>query len=66
MIISDFLYKALPENTEGELTKIKSVVVSQSTLARVSAEAHLKDFSFRWKGFARKQLFPKIAACQRV
>ena len=59
MIISDFLFKALPENTEGELTKIKSVVVSQSTLARVSAEAHLKDFLSVGRGLHESSFFPK-------
>lgn len=59
MIISDFLFKTLPENTEGELTKIKSVVVSQSTLARVSAEVNLKDFLSVGRGLHESSFFPK-------
>ena len=31
MIISDYLYKTLPQCSEGELTKIKSVVVKNSS-----------------------------------
>lgn len=59
MIISDYLYRTLPQYSEGELTKIKSVVVSQSTLARVSLEANLKDFLFVGRGLNDLNLFPK-------
>ncbi|MFO0794232.1 MAG: ribonuclease III [Candidatus Brocadiaceae bacterium] len=59
MIISDYLYRTLPQCSEGELTKIKSVVVSQSTLARVSLEANLKEFLFVGRGLNDINLFPK-------
>ncbi|MBE7445112.1 MAG: ribonuclease III [Planctomycetia bacterium] len=59
MIISDYLFKTLSECNEGELTKIKSVVVSQSTLAKVSVEAQLKDFLIVGRGLHDRNFFPK-------
>ena len=59
MIISDYLYRNLPQCSEGELTKIKSVVVSQTTLAKVSMEAHLKDFLSVGRGLNDQNFFPK-------
>ncbi len=59
MIISDYLYKTLPHFSEGELTKIKSVVVSQATLARVSLEAHLKDYLLVGRGLNDRDFLPK-------
>ena len=59
MIISDYLYKTLPQYSEGELTKIKSVVVSQTTLAKVSLEAHLKDFLSVGRGLHDRDYLPK-------
>jgi ribonuclease III len=59
VIISDYLYKSLPQYSEGELTKIKSVVVSQATLAKVSLEANLKDFLSVGKGLNDRNFLPK-------
>lgn len=59
MIISDYLYKTLSHCSEGELTKIKSVVVSQSTLAKVSLEAQLKDFLIVGRGLNDRNFLPK-------
>lgn len=59
MIISDYLYKTMPQCSEGDLTKIKSVVVSQSTLAAVSVEAHLRDFLLVGKGLNDRNYLPK-------
>lgn len=59
MIISDYLFKTLSGCNEGELTKIKSVVVSQSTLAKVSVEAQLKDFLIVGRGLHDRNFFPK-------
>lgn len=59
MIISDYLYKSMPQCSEGDLTKIKSVVVSQTTLAAVSVEAHLRDFLLVGKGLNDRNYLPK-------
>ncbi|MDR4508902.1 MAG: ribonuclease III [Candidatus Brocadiaceae bacterium] len=59
MIISDNLYKTLPHYSEGELTKIKSVVVSQTTLSKVALEANLKDFLSVGRGLNDQNFLPK-------
>ncbi|MDQ1274251.1 MAG: ribonuclease [Planctomycetota bacterium] len=59
MIISDYLYKTLSDCSEGELTKIKSVVVSQSTLAKVSSEVQLKEFLIVGRGLNDRNFLPK-------
>ncbi len=59
MVISDYLYKYMPNNSEGELTRIKSVVVCQSTLAKVSQEAQLQDFIVLGKGINDRNFLPK-------
>lgn len=41
LCISDILYKNFPEYSEGELTKIRSIVISDSTLAKVSKKIGL-------------------------
>jgi ribonuclease-3 len=41
LVISDFLYTAFPDRDEGELTRIKSVVVSAKTLAQEAKRLEL-------------------------
>lgn len=41
LCISDILYKNFPEYAEGELTKIRSIVVSDNTLAKVAENIKL-------------------------
>ncbi len=41
--ISDILYKKYPDYAEGELSKIRSIVVSDNILAKISAELGLAD-----------------------
>ncbi|MGC4005309.1 MAG: ribonuclease III [Pirellulales bacterium] len=49
-IVCETLYKNFPEYLEGDLTKIKSVVVSRQTLAKLSTESGLQDFLILGKG----------------
>lgn len=41
LCISDILYKKFPEYLEGDLTKIRSIVVSDNTLAKIAKEIGL-------------------------
>jgi len=50
LITCEQLYLRFPEYQEGELTKIKSVVVSRKTCARLSQELGLGEFLFLGKG----------------
>ena len=49
-VISEYIFKHNPGSTEGDLTKIKSVVVSRRTLAEVSRRLQLAEFLRVGKG----------------
>lgn len=51
-IVCELLFHRFPEKTEGELTRIKSVVVSRTTCAKLSADLRLGDFLQLGKGLA--------------
>lgn len=57
-IICEHLYQKLSNLREGDLTHIKSVVVSRRTLARVVKSAHLDDFIIVGKGMAKFKSLP--------
>lgn len=59
MVISEHLFKTFPDYYEGELTKIKSVVVSQPTLSKVGHLLSLEDFLIVGKGLVNRLSFPK-------
>lgn len=50
LVTCEQLYTRFPEYQEGDLTKIKSVVVSRKTCAQFSRELGLGDFLFLGKG----------------
>lgn len=50
LITCELLYQRFPEHQEGDLTKIKSVVVSRKTCAAFSQEIGLGDYLFLGKG----------------
>jgi ribonuclease-3 len=50
LITCEQLYLRFPDYQEGELTKVKSVVVSRRTCARISRKLNLGDFLFLGKG----------------
>src|SRR5438874_6138095 len=50
LITCEQLFSRFPEYEEGDLTKIKSVVVSRRTCARISRSLNLGDFLFLGKG----------------
>ncbi|MBI1348374.1 ribonuclease III [bacterium] len=51
-VTCELLYHRFPGETEGELTRIKSVVVSRSTCARISEQAGLHRFLMLGKGLS--------------
>lgn len=51
-VICEFLFHRFPEYQEGELTKIKSVVVSRITCAKVSQRLGLDEFLLLGKGMS--------------
>src|SRR5205085_6027201 len=50
LVTCEQLFIRFPEYQEGDLTKIKSVVVSRRTCARLSRSLNLGDFLFLGKG----------------
>ncbi len=51
-VVCELLFRRFPEKTEGELTRIKSVVVSRTTCAKLSADLKLGEFLRLGKGLS--------------
>jgi len=63
MVVCKELYRRFPEYLEGELTKIKSAVVSRKTCAAISRSLGLQKYLFLGKGMSgRSQLPSSLAA----
>jgi ribonuclease-3 len=50
LVVCEQLYELFPEYQEGDLTKIKSAVVSRRACTRISRDLNLGDFLFLGKG----------------
>src|SRR5437868_5958480 len=50
LVVCEQLFQRFPDFQEGDMTKVKSVVVSRRTCARISRMLHLGDFLFLGKG----------------
>jgi ribonuclease-3 len=57
-VVCERLFKSYPEYLEGDLTKIKSVVVSRSTCAKISQQLELADFLILGKGMTTNPRVP--------
>lgn len=57
-IVCERLYRLFPESLEGDLTRIKSVVVSRETCGRISGRLGLSDFLIVGKGLATNHAVP--------
>jgi ribonuclease-3 len=62
LIICEALYQRFPEYLEGELTKVKSAVVSRRTCAEVSNETGLTDLLIIGKGVGSGLALPSSLA----
>jgi ribonuclease-3 len=58
-IVCEMLYHRYPDYLEGELTRIKSVVVSRRTCAKVSRAMELDEFLIVGKGMETNASVPK-------
>lgn len=58
-VTSDHLYRNCPEDPEGKLTHIKSIVVSRRTLAQVAQKMELERFVIVGKGMNRERALPR-------
>jgi ribonuclease-3 len=59
MVVCERLFQQYPQYSEGELTKIKSVVVSRETCARMSEAIGLEDHLILGKGMASDPQIPR-------
>lgn len=57
-IVCEMLYKLFPELLEGDLTQIKSAVVSRQTCARLSSNLGLGEFIIVGRGISAVAQFP--------
>ena len=62
LIICEALYLRFPEYQEGDLTKVKSAVVSRRTCAEVANETGLTDLLIIGKGFSSRSAMPSSLA----
>ena len=62
VIICEALYRKFPDLLEGDLTKIKSAVVSRKTCAEVATETGLADLLIIGKGISSKHQMPSSLA----
>jgi ribonuclease-3 len=57
-VVCERLYHHFPEYLEGDLTKLKSVVVSRQTCAKISQALGLKEFLILGKGMTTNPVVP--------
>lgn len=57
-VVCEALFQQFPEYLEGELTRIKSMVVSRETCAKLSMELALEEFLILGKGIASHSKIP--------
>ncbi len=57
-VVCDLLYRTYPESQEGELTRIKSHVVSRRTCTKLSKAMGLEEFLFLGKGMGGSAMTP--------
>lgn len=58
LVVCERLFTRFPEFLEGDLTKIKSVVVSRRTCAHISRQLKLEDYLIMGKGMNSAATFP--------
>jgi ribonuclease-3 len=58
LVVCEALYLRFPEYLEGDLTKIKSAVVSRKTCAEISIETGLTDLLITGKGISSREALP--------
>jgi ribonuclease-3 len=59
LVVCEILFRQYPEYLEGDLTKIKSVVVSRQTCAKISKQLGLEEFLILGKGMTTHASVPK-------
>ena len=63
LTVSEHLYERFPDNPEGTLSMMKSVLVSAKTLSEAADELKLEQFVVVGKGLARRKALPRSILC---
>lgn len=58
-LVCETLYRMFPDSLEGDLTRIKSVVVSRETCSRISGQLQLVEFLILGKGLSTGRAVPE-------
>ena len=58
LVVCEYLFQRFPSYQEGDMTKLKSAVVSRRTCARMSKRLQLGDFLFLGKGMHQHTAVP--------
>jgi ribonuclease-3 len=58
LVVCDLLYHQYPEYLEGDLTRLKSIVVSRQTCAKLSAAMQMQEFLILGKGMTTCPTIP--------
>jgi ribonuclease-3 len=58
LVVCEMLYHRFPESTEGELTRIKSILVSRTTCAKISETLGCETFLLLGKGLSTHEKIP--------
>ncbi|MEW6747427.1 MAG: ribonuclease III [Planctomycetota bacterium] len=66
MVIADYVYRELPGANEGDLTRVKSVVVSRSALAKLAQKLGIHDHLAVGKGIRKRRALPPSIAANAV
>src|SRR5262245_11130480 len=62
-VVCELLFRKFPDNLEGELTRIKSIVVSRRTCAKITKALGIDEFLIIGKGMgSHEQTPPSILA----
>ena len=59
LIVCELLYRRFPEFTEGDLTRIKSILVSRNTCAKISLQLGCERFLMVGKGLMTSERIPE-------
>jgi len=58
LVVTEHIYKTFPELDEGELTAIKSVVVSHDSLLKIARKLRLRYYLSLGKGITNRRVIP--------
>ena len=66
LVITEYVYKKFPEHDEGDLTVIKSIVVSHTSLLKIAKSLNLKKYISVGKGISKRRTIPSSLMANAV